>query len=82
MCTKTGEIADAAAVNGNQTPGMSWRWLLLLPLVLPLLVTVYNRTEPRLWGVPFFYWAQMACALVAMAVMTIVFHLEKPRRSR
>jgi hypothetical protein len=61
---------------------MSWRWLLVVPLVLPLLVTVYNRMEPRLWGVPFFYWGQMACALIAMVTIMLVFQLEKPRGRR
>ncbi len=66
----------------RSTRRMSWRWLLIVPLVLPLLVTFYNRMEPRLWGVPFFYWAQMACALIAMVAITLVFQLEKARGRR
>ena len=30
-------------------------------MVMPLLVPLYNRIEPRLFGLPFFYWYQLAC---------------------
>lgn len=33
--------------------------LLLLPFIAMLWVGFYNRTEPRLWGIPFFYWYQL-----------------------
>ena len=41
----------------------SARWTLVVVLlapavVLPLLVGVYARTDPELWGFPFFYWFQ------------------------
>jgi hypothetical protein len=57
-----------------------WRWLLVIPIVLPLLTPLYNRTEPQLWGMPFFYWYQMSCAVVAIAVTTAVYQLTKARR--
>jgi hypothetical protein len=33
--------------------------LLALPIVALLWVPIYARTEPELWGFPFFYWYQM-----------------------
>lgn len=36
----------------------SWNFLLFIPL-LALLTPVYNRLEPRLFGLPFFYWFQL-----------------------
>ena len=33
--------------------------LLLVAIVVPLLVPVYSFDEPRLGGMPFFYWYQM-----------------------
>lgn len=57
-----------------------WRWLLLIPIVAPLLVPLYNRMEPQLWGMPFFYWYQIGCAVLAMAVITAVHQLTKGPR--
>jgi hypothetical protein len=41
--------------------------LLAVPTLALLLVPLYARTGPHLWGIPFFYWYQMlwvvACGL-------------------
>ncbi len=57
----------------------SWNWLLLVPIVVPLLVPLYNRTDPTLFGWPFFYWFQLA--LVALGVATTVVVYRATRRS-
>lgn len=49
-----------------------WHWLLLLPIVAPLLTPLYNRIEPQLFGLPFFYWCQLAFAGFATVVLTVV----------
>ncbi|GGN94516.1 hypothetical protein GCM10010112_83960 [Actinoplanes lobatus] len=49
-----------------------WQWLLIVPTVAPLLTPYTNRIEPRVAGVPFFFWYQLACALLAMVVITFV----------
>jgi hypothetical protein len=56
-----------------------WHWLLLLPIVVPLFPPLYNRVEPTLGGVPFFYWGQLSFALLASAVVTIVHLATKPK---
>ena len=55
------------------------RWLLLIPIAMPLLTPLYNRVEPRWWGMPFFYWYQLACALVAMFFIAVVYLAERGR---
>lgn len=57
----------------------AWHWLLMVPIVLPLWIPFYNRVDPRLSGVPFFYWGQLAFALLSAAVVGIV-HLTTKRR--
>jgi hypothetical protein len=47
-------------------------WLLLLPIVLPLVPTLYNRVEPAFLGLPFFYWCQLGFAFLASAVIAYV----------
>ena len=60
----------------------SARWTLVLvvltpAIVLPLLVWIYNRTDPELWGFPFYYWFQFALIPVAAACTSIAYQLTK-----
>jgi putative solute:sodium symporter small subunit len=48
-------------------------WLLVVPTTAPLLTPFANRLDPVLLGVPFFYWYQFACALLAIVVITAVY---------
>jgi uncharacterized membrane protein len=56
-----------------------WNWLLLIPIVVPLIVPFYNRVEPTLLGWPFFYWMQLV--FVALGVVTTVVVYRATRRS-
>jgi hypothetical protein len=56
-----------------------WNWLLLIPIVLPLLTFLYNRETPRLLGFPFFFWFQLFFTLLAAGVTAIVYLTTKPR---
>ena len=68
---------DVAPQRSDRSP---WNWLLLIPIVVPLLVPLYNKTEPTLFGWPFFYWFQLL--LVGLGVLTtmVVYHFT--RRSK
>lgn len=50
-----------------------WTLLLAIPVVMALLVPLYNREDPELVGVPFFYWFQMVCIPVGVACTIIVY---------
>lgn len=39
--------------------------LILIPVVLALTVPLYQRTDPKLAGIPFFFWWQMLMAVAA-----------------
>jgi hypothetical protein len=54
-------------------------WLLAIPIGMPLLIPLYNRVDPKIGGIPFFYWYQMATALVAIAVLTFLYQVTKDR---
>jgi Protein of unknown function (DUF3311) len=56
-----------------------WHWLLLLPIVLPLITPLYNRLDPRLFGLPFFYWCQLAFVFLDVGVITLVYQLTRRR---
>ena len=54
--------------------------LLLLPFVGTLLPFLYNRAEPALFGMPFFYWYQLAWVLVTSGLLGALLLLrEEPR---
>jgi hypothetical protein len=57
----------------------AWYWLLVVPLVGTLIPSIYNRSEPELAGIPFFYWYQMAWIPLGVACTLIVYL--KTRRS-
>ena len=49
----------------------AWYALLLLPFAGTLLPWVYNRSEPALFGMPFFYCYQLAWVVVTAALLGI-----------
>ncbi|MGH6734545.1 MAG: DUF3311 domain-containing protein [Methyloceanibacter sp.] len=52
------------------------RALLVIPFLLVVWVPFYNRIEPALSGIPFFYWYQLASILVGAVVVLLVYVLE------
>lgn len=68
-----------SATRSDRNP---WNWLLLVPIVLPLLTFVYNRETPMLFGFPFFFWFQMLFAPLAVVASVGVFYLSRRSRRR
>lgn len=57
-----------------------WHWLLLVAVIVPLLTPLYNRIEPQWLGLPFFYWCQLAFAVLSTVVITTVHIATRARR--
>ena len=54
--------------------GWSWWYLLfLVQFVVILWPPFYNRIDPTLAGIPFFYWFQLFWVLVSAALTAIVY---------
>ena len=49
--------------------------LYLFIAVVALWVPFYNRVEPTLYGIPFFYWFQTAWILAAAAATAIAYRM-------
>ena len=49
----------AAEVTPRRSDRSPWNWLLLVPIVVPLLVPLYNSLGPTIGGWPRFYWLQL-----------------------
>ena len=75
-----------AATRGPAKPGpyVISGILLLIAIVVPLFVPAYAFDEPRLAGMPFFYWYQMAWIPVTAALVGISYWLvtKEDRRRR
>jgi hypothetical protein len=61
----------------DQQPHKSgWSWwyaLLIFQVVLTLWVPLYNKVEPTLGGVPFFYWFQLALVVLGAVLTAVVY---------
>ena len=54
--------------------------ILLVAIVVPLLVSTYDRRDPQLWGFPFFYWYQLVWVFICAALCGLSFWLLKRER--
>ena len=61
---------------GRSTPPSThsrwWKLLLLIPFVALLWVPFYNRIDPALFGIPFFYWYQFAWVFLTSLIILFV----------
>lgn len=51
--------------------------LLILPFFGTLLPWIYNRAHPSLFGLPFFYWYQLAWVVITAALLGAVVYLTR-----
>jgi len=81
MATASRPPADVspASVAPQRSDRSPWNWLLLIPIVVPLLVPIYNKIDPKLGSWPLFYWLQLA--FVALGVLTTATVYRMTRRS-
>ena len=57
-----------------------WNWLLIVPIVVPLITPFYNFDGPRVAGFPAFYWIQFLFILLGVATTSTVYLMTKKRR--
>ncbi|WP_066937375.1 DUF3311 domain-containing protein [Microtetraspora fusca] len=66
-----------AAPRSDRSP---WNWLLLIPIAIPLIPALYNADEPRLFGIPMFYWLQLAFIVLGVTTTTVVYRMTRSGR--
>jgi uncharacterized membrane protein HdeD (DUF308 family) len=54
-----------------------WNWLLLVPIVVVLLVPLYNHVDPTLGSWPLFYWLQLAFVALGVATTALVYRMTR-----
>ena len=50
--------------------------LLIIPIVATLWVPIYNRIDPVVAGIPFFYWYQLLWVPLAALLLYVVYRVE------
>ena len=68
-----------AGVAPRRSDRSPWNWLLVVPIVVPLLVPLYDHRDPELFGWPFYYWVQLV--FVALGVLSTALVYRATRRS-
>ncbi|MFG1608442.1 DUF3311 domain-containing protein [Actinoplanes sp. NPDC049265] len=58
-----------------------WNWLLIIPIVVPVLTPIFNSENPRLGGFPLFYWIQVVFIILGVTTTTLVYRMTTKRRS-
>jgi len=53
--------------------GRGWYLLFVIVFAMVLWPPFYNKIEPTLAGIPFFYWYQMLCVLVSAVITAIIY---------
>lgn len=59
-----------------------WKWhaLLLIPFVATLWVPFYDRVEPSVAGIPFFYWYLLLWIVLVAVLNGVVYVATRERR--
>jgi hypothetical protein len=76
---KGNRVTEPEAPQQQRSDASPWNWLLLVPIVVPLLTFLYNSEEPRLVGFPLFYWMQLAFIALGVLTTTVVYQATKRR---
>jgi hypothetical protein len=74
--------ADPAPTPASQAPPPRsdkhpLNWLLVLPLLATLVPPLYNRVDPTLFGIPFFYWYQLAAITIGVITTFVVYRVSR-----
>jgi uncharacterized membrane protein YhdT len=70
---------EHGAASHRSSDRSPWNWLLLVPIVVPLLTFLSNGDSPGLFGFPRFYWLQLGYIALGVATTTFVYQLTKRR---
>jgi len=77
MPAKNGALSKRELPSHNPARAGKWSWWYLLFVVQFLVILwppFYNKAEPVMFGIPFFYWFQLLWVIVS-AVFTAVVYL-------
>jgi hypothetical protein len=74
------EPSELSAAARRRLRFSPWNLLLLVPLAAVLFPGLYNRDDPRLFEIPFFYWYQLAAISVGVTCTYVVYRMTRGDR--
>src|SRR5690242_14256940 len=74
MATAQKPPGELAPRRSDRSP---WNWLLLIPILVPLIVPLYNAVDPMWGGWPRFYWLQMVFVALGVGTTTLVYRMTR-----
>lgn len=74
------ETREDAAPARRRSDHHPVNWLLVVPIVVPLLTFLFNSDKPRIAGFPAFYWMQFAFIPLGVICTAIVYQATKHRK--
>ena len=72
-------VREAARRRANFSP---WNLLLVIPLIGVLIPAFYNKTDPTLGDMPFFYWYQLLWVFICAALVVGAHRLVRQHEER
>ncbi|RFU36936.1 DUF3311 domain-containing protein [Actinomadura logoneensis] len=74
------EPPTAAPATPRRSDHHPLNWLLVVPVVVPLLTLLFNHDGPRIGGFPAFYWMQFAFIPLGVLCTAAVYQATKRRK--
>jgi hypothetical protein len=74
-------VDPAPSQEGRRPASGAWNWLLAIPLIGTLIPAFYNKANPELFGIPFFYWYQLLWIPITVTLTLVVFRAARGGRS-
>jgi hypothetical protein len=68
-----GAMQDVGDRRGERSTWSWWYLLFLVQFAAVLWPPFYNKVEPSVLGLPFFYWYQLACIVVAALITGFIY---------
>ena len=72
--------ADTGASERTSRDRSPVNWLLLVPILLVIWPPLFNKISPTLFGIPFFYWYQLAVIPISVICTVLVYRATAGRR--
>jgi uncharacterized protein DUF3311 len=76
--------AGGEAMNGRRRREDGWSWwylLFIIQFVAVLWPPFYNKAEPAIAGMPFFYWYQLLWVIIGAILTAIVYFVTEAQAS-
>ncbi|HYY12578.1 MAG TPA: DUF3311 domain-containing protein [Kineosporiaceae bacterium] len=74
-------LPDTGASGRTSRDRSPVNWLLLVPLLLVVWPPLYNKVDPKLFGIPFFYWFQLLVIGISVVCTLLVYRATANRGS-